>query len=649
MRDNSYKLTLALISSIVFKSKKLNTIKILFFFFLLALAQTSLSSPSHSPQKIKRTALSQTWLNLLHYKKTSSDKFKSLVDGQDFFLSPHGKSDPILELRENIRAFSNDQLTIGREKQHPQCAFPLRYRFVQRELKLSIPPVPCKKLAQFIKKFNLKQISLVFSSAYPNNPGSMFGHTFLRLGHEKKGISPLLDHGLNYSAITPPGEGGVIFAIKGIFGGYRGIFSILPYYAKINQYNNRESRDIWEYQLSMTPEEIETLLLHTWEIETNSYFNYYFFSENCSYHILGLFEVAKPELSLTDYFLYLTPADSVKKLMTVPNLVTDVQFRPSLYRKTYQHYSRLKGRQKDLFENIVQGKNIATATDEKVLDAAISYFNYKKQDKALNHQKQMQLSQILTRRSQLPTTDTPVIYQPSNRPDIGHDPQLLQLSGGFVKGHSFQELRYQTAYHDLLANDRGYEPFSELIFPAVTVRYQHPRWFLEEVNLVSLTSLPPWNRLNHNLSWSLKFRLHQERFSPNCHLQSCLKGHFNTGWGLSHTIFNSHSLLSGIISLDGVMGREWQKDNRLYSKFTALFLTNPWEWYKSKISYSKFYQFYHGLNGFQFPRETITKKVLEWDHSFSLNRNIEIRLSFLNFKEKKTFNQFKISLLLYTM
>ena len=615
------------------------------FLFLSVEALFALVPSTYSDKKIEQIAYSEAWLKLLHYKEIAANKFESLVDGPGFFLAKDGKQNPISELRENLLAFHNHQVKIGLEKQHPQCAFPLRYEFIKRQQKISIPPVTCKKLEQYMKKFDQKKIFLVFSSAYSNNPGSMFGHTFLRFGTSRKKVSPLLDYGLSYAAFTPANEGGVSFAIKGIFGGYRGLFSILPYYAKINEYNNIEGRDIWEYELNMTPEEIRNILYHVWEIENNGHFDYYFLSENCAYHILALFEAVRPRLSLTHYFLYMTPADSVKRLTAVPNLIKAIHFRPSLFRKASKYYSELSTKQKNLFDDIAQGKNISTFSDEQVLDSVISYLNYRKQGKKLDHQEQKVLPHLLARRSQLPKTKQKTAFsppRPSNRPDIGHDPHLLQINGGSTGGNFFQELRYQSSYHDLLANDKGHGQFSEIIFPSVTLRHQYSKWFLEEFNLISLTSLSPWSRLSRKLSWSMKFHLFQDRLSPHCQLKSCLKGQLSTGTGLTAHLFNTKSLISLIALLNIETGKNLGKKYSVGPKLMALFLTNPLKWYKSKISYSRFHRF-------QGPKNLSTRQILEWGHAFSLHRNVEFRFIYSKIKEKTTRNKFKISLLFYTM
>ncbi len=75
---------------------------------------------------------------------------------------------------------------------------------------------------------NPQGITLVFPSAFMNNPASMFGHTFLRV--DQKGQTEqtrILAYTINYAADVPPDEGPA-YPIKGIFGLYKGQFSTPP-------------------------------------------------------------------------------------------------------------------------------------------------------------------------------------------------------------------------------------------------------------------------------------------------------------------------------------------------------------------------------------------------------------------------------------
>ena len=106
------------------------------------------------------------------------------------------------------------------------------------------------------KNLQVKSISLIFPTAYISSPASMQGHTFLRL--DKDINTPLIANAINYSARTNE-TFGAIFAYKGLFGGYKGLYTMMPYYEKIGEYSDLELRDIWEYRLNFAQKEIDRL------------------------------------------------------------------------------------------------------------------------------------------------------------------------------------------------------------------------------------------------------------------------------------------------------------------------------------------------------------------------------------------------------
>ena len=95
---------------------------------------------------------------------------------------------------------------------------------------------------------------MVFPTSHINSPASMYGHTFIKISSSKD--TPLISNAINYAAKTDE-KNGLIFAFQGIFGGYEGRYSILPYYEKLKEYNNLEQRDVWEYDLNLNERRLE--------------------------------------------------------------------------------------------------------------------------------------------------------------------------------------------------------------------------------------------------------------------------------------------------------------------------------------------------------------------------------------------------------
>jgi len=149
-----------------------------FLYILCTLVLTSLAHGAQDDGLYLKVAQSKEWHRLMHYQRWFYVGWlRSEVDGQGFFFAEDGKTNPLSELKASAESFSKD-IKVGKLKIHPQCAFPQRYRFLKKSLNLATQDVPCPQVDDFIKKFNAKSMTLVFSSAYPHNPGSMFGHTF---------------------------------------------------------------------------------------------------------------------------------------------------------------------------------------------------------------------------------------------------------------------------------------------------------------------------------------------------------------------------------------------------------------------------------------------------------------------------------------
>ncbi|HAU15905.1 MAG TPA: hypothetical protein DCS92_19455, partial [Gammaproteobacteria bacterium] len=95
------------------------------------------------------------------------------------------------------------------------------------------------------------------------------------------------------------------------------------------EYSRIENRDLWEYNLNLTPAETRTMISHLWELR-DVIFDYYFFDENCSYRLLELLEVARPGTSLRDEFgARAIPIDTVRAVID-GGFVASVTYRPSV-------------------------------------------------------------------------------------------------------------------------------------------------------------------------------------------------------------------------------------------------------------------------------------------------------------------------------
>ena len=113
------------------------------------------------------------------------------------------------------------------------------------------PTAPVRLFETWRTGISAEAVTLVYATAYLNSPASMYGHTFLRLSRATGDGNPLLDYVMNFAADVDT-ENGLLYALKGVTGGFAGRFYVMPYYVKVQEYSNMESRDLWEYELTLS-------------------------------------------------------------------------------------------------------------------------------------------------------------------------------------------------------------------------------------------------------------------------------------------------------------------------------------------------------------------------------------------------------------
>ncbi|MFZ5862056.1 MAG: DUF4105 domain-containing protein [Nitrospirota bacterium] len=463
-----------------------------------------------------RLARTREWEVLLHYHRTIVGGVVSEADGADFFLAPDGKRDPEAELDATLAAFFSppvdDPLVL-----HPQCRFVARYAWLNTRLGFDparLPTQDCARFREWMAALNPESATLIFPSAYLNNPSSMFGHTLLRIDRAGRAdANRLLDYTINFAAATdnPTAFSSIVL---GLTGGLPGRFSITPYYIKAKEYNDLQSRDIWEYRLAFSRAQIENMLRHAWELG-NTHFDYYFFTQNCSYQLLALLDAADPALHLADRFPGWTiPTDTVRAILDVPGLVTRVSFRPALSTQLIHHRSLLN-RPEDrwLFRVLRDPAVTDTAPFEAlpdarraaVIDVATEYLAYQKIDDP-DHTDlyNAQQRRLLVERAALrvASDDSPPPAPPP--PERGHSTTRIGVGGGRSAGEWFGQLAIRPALHDLLGDETGYTPNTHLEFMNAVVRYNRAsRVSLHRLDVIRIISLTPYDRLISKLSWQI--------------------------------------------------------------------------------------------------------------------------------------------------
>ena len=498
------------------------------------------SAPLHAAQQPDATRLQQLaadryWIAIGHYESGKLGGWRSYVDDPRFFLAADGAHHPDRELRATLDALYAPA-SLG--DQHAQCVYPARTRWLREQLQLTDLPQPdCQEYRKWYQDVSPDSAVLVFPAAYLNSPSSMFGHTLLRIDQAaaKRDETSLLSYAINFGAYVEGSDNSILYAWKGLMGGYPGLFAMVPYQEKLSEYRSLENRDLWEYQLNLTPEETGRMVEHVWELKQIQ-FDYFFFDENCSYRLLELLQVARPSLDLTSQFpVTAIPADTVKAVKQA-GLVESTRYRPSRERELLARAEPLDGaEQKQVLALSADTAKLqdsgftALPRDRQALvqDAAFRLERYRATGQERDPGRARRSFELLRaiNRNPPPALD---IERPG-LPEDGHQSRTWQLGVGTREDRAFAEYGLRMAYHDLNDNAYGFPLGAQIEILQLKLRqYEGNDWQVQRLDLATIRSLTPRNELLQPWSWQVAGGL--ERV-PGKHDDEVLVSHVNGGAG----------------------------------------------------------------------------------------------------------------------
>jgi hypothetical protein len=538
------------------------------FTLLLILSFSSFAQlPKNIVDKIEAEKISEskTWHNLMHYKDNLFSGVTSEADELSFFYSKNGKENSKEELIANLEELYNPNLELAADNR-AHCRFPARANFFLKKGLIGPKQLssPCPKFIKFFRQVSAKSISLVFSSYFLENPSTAFGHTFLRLNkdirksNEEDENFELLDYAVNYGANATTSNG-FLYGFMGLTGGFNGEFATLPYFYKVREYNDFESRDLWSYDLNLTQDEVSMVVAHIWEMG-QTLFDYYYFTENCSYFMLALLDVANESWELTDKNpTIVIPVDTVKTIYKVKDFVTRVGYRPSKLNMSKKTISKLKEEDSKYFSQIIESKNSSAVKSlpkiqkARILDAAIDFLDFKYSEEVLKETPESQKwkTDLLVARSEtgIVNTQEKTIIPHSERPDKGHDSRRAMVGIGKGKNAGlFQTLSQRFALHDFYDPMLGQNPRATMEMVDVKIRYNNEERLsndtskvrLEKLNLVNIVSINPIEKYFSSRSWRLSFGT---RMITDSGCNFCQSPNFQFGEGLSFITKNFKTMM----------------------------------------------------------------------------------------------------------
>lgn len=493
------------------------------------------AAPHIDNQRLQQLANDPFWISLGHYETAKLGGWRSYVSDKKFFLAPDGNEHPDRELAATVQAL---YAPASAGEQHAQCVYPARTRWLKAQLELSdLPTQDCAEFKQWFKDVSPHSAVMIFPAAYLNSPSSMFGHTLLRIdqANVQSDKTSLLSYAINFGAYIEGSDNSILYAWKGLMGGYPGLFALVPYQEKLSEYRSLENRDLWEYRLNLTQQETERMVEHVWELKQIQ-FDYFFFDENCSYRLLELLQVARPSLHLTEQFpLTAIPTDTVKAVKEA-GLVESIEYRPSRERELLSRAEPLTFEEQEWVLNVSADQTqlqtpafMALPRDRQalIIDAAYRLERYRANGQERDPQRSQRSFELLRAINQNPPPELE-IPQPG-LPEDGHESRTWQAGIGTRGDKAFGEYGLRMAYHDLNDNMESFPLGAQIEILQMKLRqYEGNDWQLQQLDLATIRSLTPRNELLQPLSWQVTGGL--ERV-PGKHDDETLVSHVNGGGG----------------------------------------------------------------------------------------------------------------------
>ncbi|AKJ97967.1 membrane protein [Pseudomonas chlororaphis] len=493
------------------------------------------AAPHVDPQRLQQLANDRFWISLGHYETAKLGGWRSYISDKKFFLAPDGNQHPDRELTATLQALYGPA---SAGQQHAQCVYPARTRWLKAQLKLTdLPAVDCSEFNQWFKDVSPHSAVMIFPAAYLNSPSSMFGHTLLRIDQAdvQSDKTALLSYAINFGAYIEGSDNSILYAWKGLMGGYPGLFALVPYQEKLSEYRSLENRDLWEYRLNLSQVETERMVEHVWELKQIQ-FDYFFFDENCSYRLLELLQVARPSLRLTEQFpLTAIPTDTVKAVKEA-GLVESIQYRPSRERELLSRAEPLSDDEQQWVLKVSADQQQLQADAFKALprdrqalivDAAYRLERYRANGQERDPQRSQRSFELLRAINQNPAPELD-IPQPG-LPEDGHESRTWQAGLGTRGDRAFGEYGLRMAYHDLNDNAESFPLGAQIEILQLKLRqHEGNDWQVQQLDLATIRSLTPRNELLQPWSWQVTGGL--ERV-PGKHDDETLVSHVNGGAG----------------------------------------------------------------------------------------------------------------------
>jgi len=450
---------------------------------------------------------SKQWLSINFYIK-EGQSISSLISNDSFFLSTDGKNNPLNELEASIQLFKSKTTS---ENINIKCKYPVRYKFLLQYNLINSHfdfTAHCSGYKSWQSKYKFTSVSLIMPAAYMNSPSSVFGHTFLRLNNntipKNKSIS------INYVAKLPSNISFIDYIKGGMSGDFVGQFKLVPYHIKLREYNYVENRNIWEFQLNISPIKLSHISDVLWQLKY-AQFKYYFFDYNCSYMILAFLQIIDSQFSISDLLpFYTLPSDTVD-ILYERNLIDSSTYIPSSLTKFSTTVSKFDADTKEIIFDLALGKPInndfyklPTIEKQNILQASINLIDILVQDQRITR---TQGEKNINRLSPL-FENFERVFTPKEQVNHSyiqpHKAHRLTISHHRSESKQYQSINFSLGYHRLMDNLAHQTFGSQVSFLDADFSLDNNNLSLTHFNLLSLKSFIPITEFNNSpVSWSM--------------------------------------------------------------------------------------------------------------------------------------------------
>lgn len=491
------------------------------------------------------------WLKLIHYEKGSSSRYISAIHSPEFFLSEDGRVDPEAELKATLLALLEPLADSTSADHHAQCVFRARFYWLIAKLQAvpeDFPDIPCQKFDEWTNQGRVQSISIVYATGFLDNPASYYGHTLLKF-NTAEGLKSqsLLDMSINFGAIGTDQDDPISYISKGMFGGYEGGFSDVQFYFHNQNYSETELRDLWEYELNLSEDEVKLVMAHAWEVLGKKY-TYYFLERNCVYRMAEMLEIVEGVELISNERLWLIPQAVMQNMGKASRdgeaLVRSLTFHPSRQSRFYNKFYHLDQKEQSLVRGIAQENStlmsstftgLPLASKHKVLDTLLDYYQVVR-DEGGNRYVSAQ-REALKARYQLPVGSVADYVAKTEPPHEGRRPSFSQA--GMVQNDERGQgllLSVRPAYYDRLDSAAGHVQHAELAMGKVVLASFDEKIELRQLQLLKIqsvngqaTGMPGDDRT----TWGLELGL--ERQNLACE-KNCLVPRFSFNRGYTRSL-----------------------------------------------------------------------------------------------------------------